>query len=43
MQKKAFYQAVNEEMIVSIAENIYFQGTFIALRFPTVIPGEFNF
>jgi hypothetical protein len=38
-----FYQAVNEEMIVSIAENIYFQGTFIALRFPTVISAEFNF
>src|SRR5690242_9278731 len=38
-----FYQAVNEEMIVSVEKNIYFQGTFIALRFPTVIPGEFNF
>lgn len=38
-----FYQAVNEEVIVSMAENNYFHGTFIALRFPTIIPGEFNF
>jgi hypothetical protein len=38
-----FFQAVNEEVIVNIAENGYFQGTFVALRLPTIIPGEFNF
>lgn len=38
-----FLQAVNKEAIVDIGENGYFQGTFIALRLPTIIPGEFNF
>jgi len=39
----AFLQAVNREAIVNIAENGYFQGTFVALRLPTIIPGEFDF
>jgi hypothetical protein len=38
-----FLQAVNREAIVNIGENGYFQGTFVALRLPTIIPGEFNF
>ena len=38
-----FLQAVDKEAIVNIGENGYFQGTFVALRLPTIIPGEFNF
>lgn len=38
-----FLQAVNKEAIVNIGENGYFQGTYIALRLPMIIPGEFNF
>ena len=38
-----FLQAVNKEAIVNIGENGYFQGTFVALRLPTIIPGGFNF
>ena len=38
-----FLKAVNKEAIVNIGENGYFQGTFIALRLPMIIPGEFNF
>jgi hypothetical protein len=38
-----FLQAVNKEAIVNIGDNGYFQGTFIALRLPIIIPGEFNF
>lgn len=38
-----FLQAVNKEAIVNIDANGYFQGTFIALRLPTVIPGSFDF
>ena len=38
-----FLQAVNKEAIVNIGKNGYFQGTFVALRLPTIIPGEFNF
>lgn len=38
-----FLQAINKEAIVNIGENGYFQGTFIALRLPMIIPGEFNF
>jgi hypothetical protein len=38
-----FLQTVNKEAIVSIDGNGYFQGTYIALRLPTVIPGGFDF
>lgn len=38
-----FLQTVNKEAIVNIDGNGYFQGTFIALRLPTVIPGSFDF
>ena len=38
-----FLQAVNKEAIVNIGENGYFQGAFIALRLPMIIPGAFNF
>lgn len=39
----AFLQSVNKEAIVTIADNGNFQGTFIALRLPTIIPGSFDF
>lgn len=38
-----FLQAINKEAIVGIDGNGYFQGTFIALRLPTIIPGSFDF
>lgn len=38
-----FLQAVNKEAIVNIGKNGYFQGTFIGLRLPMIIPGSFNF
>lgn len=38
-----FIQTVDHEAIVPVPDNTYFQGTFIAIRVPTVIPGAFNF
>lgn len=38
-----FMQTVNQEAIVGLDEKCYFQGTFIALRLPTIIPGAFDF
>lgn len=38
-----FTQTVNNEAIVKIDGNGYFQGTFIALRLPTIMPGSFDF
>jgi hypothetical protein len=32
-----FFQAVNKEAIVNIGENGHFEGTFVALRLPTII------
>ncbi len=39
----AFAQNVNKEVIVNLERNSIFKGTFIALRLPTIIPGEFDF
>ncbi|HVY54085.1 MAG TPA: hypothetical protein VHA13_06150 [Gammaproteobacteria bacterium] len=36
-----FLQAIDKEAILNI--DGYFQGTFIALRLPTIIPGSFDF
>lgn len=38
-----FFQSVNKEAIINIGGNGYFQGTFMAINLPTIIPGEFNF
>ena len=38
-----FLQTVNKEAIVSLDGNGSFQGTFIALRLPTITPGSFDF
>jgi hypothetical protein len=38
-----FLQTVNKEAIVNLDGNGSFQGTFIALRLPTIIPGSFDF
>ncbi|MDQ6842847.1 MAG: hypothetical protein M3Z92_00645, partial [Bacteroidota bacterium] len=38
-----FLQIVNKEAIVSIDVNGYFQGTFLALRLPTISPAGFDF
>lgn len=38
-----FLQTANKEAIVNIDGNGHFQGTFITLRLPTVIPGSFDF
>jgi anti-sigma regulatory factor (Ser/Thr protein kinase) len=38
-----FIQTIDYEAIASVPNNLYFQGTFIAVRVPTVIPGSFKF
>lgn len=38
-----FLQAVDQEVIVDIGKNAYFQGTFVAIRLPTIIPDKFKF
>ena len=38
-----FIQTLDSEAIVPVPDNVYFQGTFIAIRVPTIIPGSFNF
>lgn len=39
----AYIQSVGSMGILNIPENCYFNGTYIALRVPTVIPRDFDF
>jgi len=38
----AYIESVERLSIVNIPESCYFQGTYIALRIPTLVPSEFN-
>ncbi|HYC80047.1 MAG TPA: hypothetical protein VEC17_03395 [Candidatus Binatia bacterium] len=39
----AYIETVERVNILDIPDNCYFQGTFVALRIPTIIPERFNF
>ncbi len=39
----AYIETVEREDVLRIPDNYYFQGTFVALRIPTIIPDRFNF
>lgn len=39
----AYLETVERVNILDIPENCYFQGTFVALRIPTIMPERFNF
>jgi len=39
----AYIETVERVSILDIPDNCYFQGTFVALRIPTIVPSGFNF
>ncbi|MFN8265052.1 MAG: hypothetical protein U0T11_03210 [Chitinophagaceae bacterium] len=38
----AYMQTIDYKGIINLPDNFYFQGTFVALRIPTLIPADFN-
>lgn len=38
-----FLQTVESQQIADISSSAFFQGTYIAIRLPTLTPGDFNF